>query len=141
MLTDVTVRNAKPKDKAYKITDEKGLYLLIPVTGGKLWRFDYRYFGKRKTLALGGYPDVSLIKAREFRDDARKSLASDIDPAEVRKATKLSKMANDVNSFEIVAREWISTHMADKASSHKDRVLRRFEVYLFPWIGKKQYLK
>jgi hypothetical protein len=68
MLTDVTVRNAKPKDKAYKLTDEKGMYLLVQITGGKLWRFDYRYFGKRKTQALGSYPDVSLNKARELRD-------------------------------------------------------------------------
>ncbi|MDG1097145.1 MAG: integrase arm-type DNA-binding domain-containing protein [Methylophilaceae bacterium] len=137
MLTDIKIRNAKPKDKAYKITDEKGLYLLVQASGGKLWRYDYRYFGKRKTLALGIYPDVGLNKAREFRDDARKLLASDVDPGEVRKATKLSKFSNNNNSFEIVAREWITTHMADKAASHKDRVLRRFEVYLFPWIGKK----
>lgn len=137
MLTDVTVRNAKPKDKAYKVTDEKGLYLLVQVSGGKLWRYDYRYLGKRKTLALGAYPDVSLIKARELRDDARRLLASDVDPSEVRKATKLSKLASNSNSFEIVAREWVATHMADKASSHKDRVLRRFEIYLFPWVGKK----
>lgn len=137
MLTDVVVRNSKPLDKDYKITDERGLYLLVKVKGGKLWRYDYRFFGKRKTLALGAYPDVSLIRARELRDDARKLLASDIDPSEVRKATKQSRLANERNSFEIVAREWISTHMVDKALSHRDRVLRRFEVYLFPWIGRK----
>lgn len=137
MLTDVVVRNAKPKDKAYKLTDEKGMYLLVQITGGKLWRFDYRYFGKRKTQALGSYPDVSLNKARELRDECRKLLASDVDPSEVRKATKESKRGSDNNSFEIIAREWIATHMADKAPSHRDRTLRRFEVYLFPWIGKK----
>lgn len=138
MLTDVVVRNSKSlDDKDYKITDERGLYLLVKVKGGKLWRYDYRFFGKRKTLALGAYPDVSLIRARELRDDARKLLASDIDPSEVRKATKQSRLANERNSFEIVAREWMSTHMADKAVSHRDRVLRRFEVYLFPWIGRK----
>jgi len=137
MLTDVSVRNAKPRDKAYKLSDEKGLYLLVQIKGGKLWRFDYRYFGKRKTLAFGSYPDVSLNKAREFRNDARKLLASDVDPSENRKAIKQSKLASKSNSFEIVAREWIASHMADKASSHKDRVLRRFEIYLFPWIGNK----
>ena len=99
MLTDIKIRNAKPKDKAYKITDEKGLYLLVQVSGGKLWRYDYRYFGKRKTLALGIYPDVGLNKAREFRDDARKLLASDVDPGEVRKATKLSKFSMDFPDF------------------------------------------
>lgn len=97
-----------PKIRLIKVTDEKGLYLLVQVSGGKLWRYDYRYFGKRKTLALGAYSDVSLIKARELRDDARKLLASDVDPSEVRKATKLSKLASYSNSFEIVAREWVA---------------------------------
>lgn len=137
MLTDVSVRSAKTKDKPYKLTDEKSLYLLIPATGGKLWRFDYRYFGKRKTLALGSYPEISLAKARELRDEARKLLASDVDPGEVKKASKVSRVTNINNSFEVVAREWINNRMADKSPSHRDRVLRRFEIHLFPWIGNQ----
>lgn len=137
MLTDVSVRSAKTKDKPYKLTDEKSLYLLIPATGGKLWRFDYRYFGKRKTLALGSYPEISLAKARELRDEARKLLASDVDPGEVKKASRVSRVTNINNSFEVVAREWINNRMADKSPSHRDRVLRRFEIHLFPWIGNQ----
>jgi len=113
------------------------LYLFIQPTGGKLWRLDYRYQSKRKTLALGAYPDVPLTKARDDRDAARKLLAAEIDPSENRKAKKASKQGNAANSFEVIAREWAASHMADKAASHKDRVIRRFEVYLFPWIGSK----
>jgi len=139
MLSATAINNAKPKNKPYKLTDEKGLYLLIQSTGSKLWRFDYRFLGKRKTLALGSYPDVSLSHARDKRDKARSLLASDppIDPSENRKAEKSSKLLSSENSFEVIAREWWQTHMKNKASSHKDKVIRRFELYLFPWIGSK----
>ena len=139
MLSATAINNAKPKDKPYKLADEKGLYLFIQATGSKLWRFDYRFLGKRKTLALGSYPDVSLSHARDKRDKARSLLASEppIDPSENRKAEKSSKLLNSENSFEVIAREWWQTHMKNKAASHKDKVIRRFELYLFPWIGSK----
>ena len=137
MLTDVTVRNAKPKEKPYKIADERGMYLLVQTSGGKLWRFDYRYFGKRKTKALGSYPDVSLYKARELRDEARKLLASEVDPGEVKKAEKAAKLGKLSNTFEVIAREWISTHLMTKSKANAQRSLRRFELYLFPKFGGK----
>jgi integrase len=139
MLSATAINNAKPKDKPYKLADEKGLYLFIQATGSKLWRFDYRFLDKRKTLALGSYPDVSLSHARDKRDKARTLLASDppIDPSENRKAEKSSKLLSSENSFEVIAREWWQTHMKNKAASHKDKVIRRFEIYLFPWIGSK----
>lgn len=139
MLSSTVINNTKSKDKPYKLTDGKGLYLLIQPTGGKLWRFDYRYLGKRKTLALGGYPDVSLAHARDKRDNARKLLANDppTDPGEYRKAERISKQSSGENSFEVVAREWWALHMKNKADTHKDKVIRRFELYLFPWIGSK----
>jgi integrase len=139
MLSATAINNAKPKDKPYKLADEKGLYLLIQSRGSKLWRFDYRFLDKRKTLALGSYPDVSLSHARDKRDKARSLLASDppIDPSENRKAEKSSKLLSSENSFEVIAREWWQTHMKNKAASHKDKVIRRFELYLFPWIGSK----
>ena len=139
MLSATTINNAKPKDKPYKLADEKGLYLFIQATGSKLWRLDYRFLEKRKTLALGSYPDVSLSHARDKRDKARTLLASDppIDPSENRKAEKSSKLLSSENSFEVIAREWWQTHMKNKAASHKDKVIRRFELYLFPWIGSK----
>ena len=139
MLSATAINNAKPKDKPYKLADEKGLYLFIQATGSKLWRFDYRFLGKRKTLALGSYPDVSLSHARDKRDKARSLLANEppIDPSENRKAEKASQQSNGENSFEVIAREWWQTHMKNKAASHKDKVIRRFELYLFPWIGSK----
>lgn len=139
MLSATAINNAKPKDKPYKLADEKGLYLFIQTTGSKLWRFDYRFLEKRKTLALGSYPDISLSHARDKRDKARTLLASDppVDPSENRKAEKSSKLLSSENSFEVIAREWWQTHMKNKAASHKDKVIRRFELYLFPWIGTK----
>ncbi len=138
-LTVTAANNAKSKDKPYKLSDEKGLYLLIQPSGGKLWRFDYRFIGKRKTLALGAYPDVPLAQARDKRDNARKLLANDppIDPSETRKAERIAQQSSGENSFEIVAREWWQTHMKNKALTHKEKVIRRFELYLFPWIGSK----
>ena len=139
MLSVTTIKNAKSKENPYKIADEKGLYLLVNVSGSKLWRLDYRFSGKRKTLALGNYPDVSINNARSKRDEARKLLASTppIDPSEERKQLKAASKINSDNSFEVIAREWWNSYMVNKAESHKEKVIRRFEVYLFPWIGAK----
>jgi len=107
MLSVTAINNAKSKDKPYKLSDEKGLYLIINSTGSKLWRFDYRFLNKRKTIALGVYPDVSLSQAREKRDNARRLLANDppVDPSEHKKAQMASKLFSAENSFESVARE------------------------------------
>jgi integrase len=138
-LNDLAVKASKPKDKPFKLSDTKGLYLYVQPSGGKLWRFDYRFNSKRKTLAFGGYPDVSLGQARERRDLARKLLAEDppIDPSENRKADKISIENSNQNTFEFIAREWWQSHMLGKAASHKNKVMRRFETYLFPWLGNK----
>jgi len=90
-LTDTAIKNAKSTDKPYKLTDEKGMFLLINPNGGKYFRFDYRFDGKRKTLAIGVYPDTSLKQARERRDIARKQIAEGIDPNENKKAVKQSR--------------------------------------------------
>lgn len=136
-LSDTKIRTLKAKDKPYKVSDEKGLYLLVTPSGGKLWRLKYRIDSKENTMSFGGYPDVSLADARAARDDARKQIKAGEDPNELRKAKKSGKKDDALNSFELVAREWWETHMKDKAESHKNKVIRRFELYLFPWIGKK----
>ena len=136
-LTDTAVRRAKPTEKARKLADEMGLYLLIQPTGGKLWRLDYRFNGVRKTLALGSYPDVSLASARERRDDARKLLANDIDPGEYRKIQKAAKIERAANSFEVVAREWFAKHSPNWAASHADKIIQRLEKDVFPWLGRR----
>lgn len=137
MLTVTAINNAKPKDKPYKLSDEKGLYLFVQTGGGKLWRFDYRFLAKRKTLALGSYPDVSLSDARDRRDYARKQLANDIDPCESKKAVKAANIEAGANSLEVVTREWAGSYFKNKSDSHKDRTLRRLENYIFPWLGNK----
>ncbi len=136
-LTNTSIQNSKPAEKPYKIYDTDGLFMQITPSGGKWWRLKYRFEGKEKLLSLGTYPEVTLKQAREKRDDARKLLANEnpIDPSENRQKIKTEKKLSTANSFELVAREWWATHMKNKAETHKDKVIRRFELYLFPWIG------
>ena len=136
-LSNTAIINAKATLKAYKLYDIDGLFLQVTPNGGKWWRLKYRFGGKEKLLSLGTYPEISLSQARQRRDDARKLLATDIDPSENRKQAKVISKLNADNSFEIVAREWWQSHMTNKADSHKEKVIRRFELYLFPWIGRK----
>ena len=109
----------------------------MAASGGKWWRYKYRFEGKEQRISLGTYPDISLKEARERHAEARKLLASSVNPSESRKAAKAGKLGDGLNTFEIIAREWWQTHMKGKAESHKNKVLRRFELYLFPWLGKK----
>lgn len=135
-LKDTAIRNAKPKEKQYKLYDEKGLYLLVKKTG-KYFRFDYRYAGKRKTLALGVYPGVKLAEARERRDNARKLLQNDIDPAQYRKETKAMRKDQAVNSFEAIAREWFTKNKHIWTKGHSRTIIRRLELNIFPWLGTR----
>lgn len=136
-LSDTAIRNAKPGDKAKKMFDGGGLYLEVSPKGGKWWRLKYRFDGKEKRLSLGLYPDVSLKDARERRDEARKLLANDTDPSENRKARKAAKVAKQANSFEVVAREWYAKHSPNWSANHGNRIIRRLERDIFPWIGDK----
>lgn len=133
-LTDTVIRNAKSKERPYKIFDEKGLYLLVNKVG-KYFRFDYRYAGKRKTLALGVYPDVKLAKAREKRDEARKLLQNGVDPAQYRKETKAMRKQQAANSFEAVAREWFTKYNHIWTEGHSKTIISRLELNIFPWLG------
>lgn len=136
-LTDTEIRKAKPKDKPYKLTDEKGLFVLVTPAGGKLFRLKYRFNSKEKLLAFGAYPDVPLVKAREKRDEARKLLADGIDPGENRKAIKASKGELAANSFEVVTREWLEGRKSHVALDQHIKTLARMENDVFPWIGKR----
>lgn len=106
-LTDLRVRSAKGDDKPYKLSDDRGLFLLVTPSGSKYWRWSYRFDGKQKTLALGVYPDVSLADARNMRDDARKLNAAGIDPSVAKAKAKVLRTEQLANSFEAVAREWL----------------------------------
>ena len=124
MLTDTTCKNAKAKDKPYKLADEKGMFLLVNPNGSKYFRLKYRIDGKEKLLALGIYPEISLKQARDKRDEARSQLADSIDPNENRKAIKLARADSAANSFEVLAREWFERNMTDKSDRHKKRIIQ-----------------
>jgi integrase len=135
-LTDTAVRTAKPGDKPRKLADERGLHLLVNQQG-KYWRMDYRFDDKRRTLALGVYPDTTLAKAREKRDNARKLLAGGLDPAENKKARKAARRELVANSFEVVAREWCTKQKKKWASTQAKKVDGIFENNIFPWMGAR----
>jgi hypothetical protein len=102
-LSDMAIRNAKPKEKPYKLNDGDGMHLLVLVNGGRYWRFRYYFAGKEKLMALGVYPEVSLAEARELRAKARKELRSGNDPMEVKHEAKRLQEANSKQTFEIIA--------------------------------------
>lgn len=134
-LTDVAVRNAKPANKPYKLTDGEGLYMLVN-SAGKYWRFDYRYLGKRKTLAFGVYPDVSLADARIRRSNARKLIANGDDPGAIKQAEKQRARQLSINTFEAVAREWHEKQSVKWVPKNSARILSLLVRDIFPTIGK-----
>jgi len=134
-LSDTKIRSTKAADKAYKLTDGGGLYLLITPAGGRLWRFKYRFGGKEKVLALGAYPDVGLARAREKRDEARKLLADRIDPGVHRKQEEADKARMAANSFEVVALEWHKSKSKRWAQVTADKALVHLRTHVFPEIG------
>lgn len=130
-LTDTAIKNTKPQDKPYKLTDEKGMYLLVQPNGSKYFRLDYRLNSKRKTLALGTYPDTSLKQARDKRDEARKLIADGTDPSEIKHAAKTAK----AHTFEKVARDWLNSNTHTIREITHQKKLRRFELHIFPHLG------
>jgi len=135
-LTDLKVQKAKPKDKPFSLFDGGGLYLLVTPSGGKLWRFKYRYNGKEVKLAFGAYPEISLSGARQRREDARKLLANGVDPGAVRKAQKQAK-TEETETFEVIAREWFNKFQHTWKACHSERIISRLEKNVFPYIGSK----
>jgi len=133
-LTDMKVQKSKPQNKPVTLFDGGGLFLLVTPSGGKLWRFKYRYDGKQKLLALGAYPEVSLADARHKREDARKLLASNNDPGAVRKAKKQANTQKS-ETFETIAREWFKKFSQRWKETHSSRIIRSLERDVFPWIG------
>ena len=132
MLTDAVIRQAKAKDRQYKITDGRGMYLLV-TKAGKYFRMNYRFQGKQKTLALGVYPDVSLKTARNRLQAAREHLALGLDPAQQKKAKNISR--SGANSFKTVGMEWFFKKADTWKPGHARTVKQRMEKNLFPWLG------
>lgn len=148
-LTDTAIRRAIPGDKPRKLTDGLGMYLEVAPSGGKWWRLKYRVAGVEKRLSLGTYPETSLKSAREKRDEARALIAQGIDPSDLRKASKAQAQADAAqaqraaeglpqqDSFEQIAREWYETRKDDWSPSYGEKIMRRLEADVFPWLGDK----
>jgi integrase len=135
MLTDTKVRTAKPRPKSYKLADTNRLFLLVAPGGGKLWRWNYNFDGKNKTLALGAYPLVSLADARTKRDEAFAILAEGRDPGVAKKLKIEANLEASRQTFERVAREWYGNSKAQWAAVHASDVIRSLERDVFPTIG------
>ena len=135
MLTDKAVRAAAAKDKAYKLTDSRGLHLHISGNGHKSWRYKYRFEKKERLLTLGTYPDVSLAEAREKRDEAKKMLRKGRDP---RHAVKRGRLVSEVGAskcFETVARQWHGLQLGRWKPVHTNDVITSLERDIFPDLG------
>ena len=136
-LTALEVSKSKAADKTQRLADGGNMYLLVQPNGAKYWRMDYRLAGKRKTLAIGVYPDMSLSDAREQREHARKLIANGVDPVVVKQAQKASTIENVENSFEVIAREWFVRHAPNWKENHSSKIIARLEKDVFPWIGNR----
>ena len=107
-LTNTAVKNAKPKDKQYRLTDGEGMYLLVKPSGKRYWRLDYSIHGKRKTYAIGKYPETSLADARVKRANAKALVADGTDPVLHRQEEKHKSTVSAGNTFGVVAEDWFS---------------------------------
>ena len=136
-LSDVAIKNARAAPKPYKLADAGGLYLLVTPTHSKLWRFDYRFAGKRKTLAVGPYPQVKLIDARDERDAAKRSLRAGVDPSEQRRERKAERNAAVRNTFAMVAKRWFDAREGGWTEGYRTRVWSRIEADIIPQIGDR----
>jgi integrase len=136
-LTDTEIRKAKAAEKAYSMGDGGGLYLWVKPTGGKLWRWSYRFEGKEKLMSLGKYPDVSLALARARHAEARKLLATGIDPMAQRKAEKTAEKAAVENSFQSVAAQWLAHWQVGKSPRHVEYIKRRMDADILPCLGQR----
>ncbi len=131
-LSDVALKGAKPREKPYKLFDERGLYLLVDPGGGKWWRFKYRFDGREKLLSLGTYPDTQLKRAREKRDEARRAVADGNDPSIARKAQRSAQ----ADTFEAIAREYLALQAKKLDPRTLEKKTAWFEQHVFPWIGR-----
>ncbi len=145
MLTEVALKNLKPKEKPYKKSDSGGLYIEVTPVCGKSWKLKYRYIGKEKKLTIGAYPAVSLKMAREKALEAKELLAQGIDPSAVKKevkahiieqANKQQETAKQTLTFETLFYKWYDTRTHEWGDSHAMKVMQRVRNHLLPFIGE-----
>jgi len=135
-ISAVAVRQAKPREKPYRLYDALGLYLEVGVTGSKYWRLKYRFGGKEKRLALGVFPEVSLAEARERGQRARAMLRDGIDPSAQRRADKVARKTAGQETFEAIGREWMSKQ-SHWAPATREKTIWTLETLAFPWLGRR----
>ena len=136
MLNNKEIQNAPHKRKLYRLYDGQGLYLEVTPNGGKYWRFKYRFNNKECRIAFGVYPDVSLLAAREKREQARKQVSAGIDPAMDKKEKRRLAALNAENTFEAITREWHELNKDRWNFVYGRNILHRLELDIFPYIGK-----
>jgi integrase len=136
-LTATECKNVKPKDKAYKLTDGGGMFLLIQPNGARYWRMKYRYAGKEKLLALGVFPEVTLSEARQKRDAARRLLDAGDDPGTAKREKKRQTIEKSEQTFERIAREWHKKGSANWSAAYATKIIDSLEQNVFPSIGKR----
>jgi len=134
-LTVLAVRNAKPREKTYRLSAGKGLYLQVMPNGARYWRLKYRFAGVQKMIGLGVFPDVGLADAREARDTARRLLTNNIDPSMQRRVEKLTRKIAVANNLEAIARQWYEYKSPTWVNTYACKVIRRLEMHVFPWLG------
>lgn len=135
-LTDIKIRQAKPGLVALKLTDSAGLYLEVRPNGSKLWRYRYRLAGKENVFAIGAYPDVSLSDARAERDLAREHVKAGRHPSHVRQTEKAQQLAENRNTFKVVAEEWIADRLGKRSEAYRRQCERAFANDVYPRIGR-----
>lgn len=136
MLTTMQIDKAKPAKKLYRMFDVSGLYVEIHPNGSKYWRLKYNFFGKERRLALGKYPEISLLEAREKRDAARKLLTNNIDPGAAKAERKNAALIKTATTFELVTREWHQNIKERWTPIYARDILHRLEMDIFPQIGR-----
>lgn len=136
-LTDMAIKRAKPKEKAYTLADGNGLSLLVDTNGSKGWRYRYQFGGKTKMISLGIYPVVTLTEARAKRDEARKLVAGGINPSEARKADKAAAVSQTENTFKNIALEWYEGRKDRWSVGYREDMMDAFEKDVFPYIGNR----
>jgi len=134
-LTDVKVKQAKPRDKQYKMFDGEGLYLLVHSNGGKYWQLKYRFNGE-KVYSIGRYPAVTLAQARKAKEKVQQLLANGEDPSFVKRQEKQLAKLSSATSFESIAREWLEWRRSDLSERYWNTLVFRLETFIFPTLGR-----
>jgi integrase len=140
MLKDQQIKNAKPAAEPYTLKDERGLFLVVTPSGGKLWRWKYRFDGKQKVMSYGQYPDLSIADAREIHYQTRTLHAKGIDPMAQKKAEKAARMEQEATkerSFRSISESWLEHWSTDKSAQHVDATRRRLEANVLPLLGSR----